>query len=100
MNDDELDALLKADHIDDAGFTAQVITHLPAPRRKAPRFAILLGATGLGIGAAFVASAPKGLLALLDGAAHSTTWVVPAIVLASVVVVLTGAALTEATSRA
>ena len=101
MNDEELDALLAPNHLDDAGFTEKVVAHLPPPRRRAPRFAILFAAFGLGTGIAVLA-APRGLVTLMESIQHTQSSVAPAgrIVPPCVVLVLTGAALSEATSRA
>jgi hypothetical protein len=94
MNDDELENLLRPAPIDDDGFTAQVVQRLPPAKKRAPRFAILLGATTLA-SVTGLAIAPHAFTSLIQGvqAANSAA---PWIVLASVVAVLVGAATQEA----
>jgi len=95
MNDDELEALLRSDQpIADEGFTHRIVQQLPPPRRRAPRFAILLGATSLGSAIAFL-SAPTALSSLVQGV-HEATSITPFVVLGAVLAVLVGAATQEA----
>lgn len=95
MNDDELDAMLRADQpIADDGFTHHVMQQLPPARRRAPRFAMLLGATTLGSAIACF-SAPDALQSLIHGV-HEATSITPFVVLGAVVAVLIGAATQEA----
>lgn len=95
MNDEELEALLRDEPpIEDDGFTAQVVHALPPPRRRAPRFAILLGATTLASAIGLVV-APNALSSLIEGAQNANS-MAPFIVLASVFAVVVGAAAQEA----
>src|SRR5829696_6439363 len=47
-DDGALDVMLRAEHVSDGGFTDAVMSRLPAPRRRAPRTAVLLGAGAMG----------------------------------------------------
>lgn len=95
MNDDELESLLlRQEPIDDDGFAAKVAHALPPPRKRAPRFAILLGATSLASVIGLVA-APNALSSLIEGVQNANS-MAPFIVLASVFAVVVGAAAQEA----
>jgi hypothetical protein len=95
MNDHELESLLRGGApVDDDGFTAKVVQQLPPPRKRAPRFAILLGATTLASGIAYLA-APNALSSLIEGVQNANS-MAPFIVLGSVFAVLVGAAAQEA----
>lgn len=94
MNDEELESLLRRAPIDDEGFTAKVVHALPPPRKRAPRFAILLGATALASVIGLVA-APGAVTSLIEGVENANS-MAPFIVLASVFAVLVGAAAQEA----
>ena len=93
--DDELESLLRDDRpIADDGFALNVVGQLPPPRRRAPRFAILVGATSLASAIALVVS-PDALSSLIDGVRNANN-AAPFIVLGSVLAVLVGAATQEA----
>ena len=95
MNDEELDALLRSDQpVADEGFTNRVVEQLPPARRRAPRFAILLGATTLGSAIAWFA-APNALPSLVSGMREASS-VTPFLVAAAILTVLVGAVTQEA----
>jgi hypothetical protein len=75
-DDDALERMLRAEHLADDGFTAAVMARLPAPRRRAPRTAVLLGAGAMGTAVVLASPATAQLWRLwlaLDSSEHGLT---------------------------
>lgn len=94
---DDLDRALDPRHVEDGGFTARVMSALPAPRRAAPRASILLAASALGVTAAVLSPASEHVMRLVQALASAEHRMSAIVVLVSLFAVLLGSALQTAT---